>query len=1087
MDPFSGSNRDSGIVAVLEAPFAMVLLFLALLLISTSSFAATGSGKIDFQRQVRPILSDNCFRCHGPDKGTRMAGLRLDLREGALALRKNGAVIVPGKPDASLLIKRIYSDNPGFRMPPAFSHKTLTQEQKDTFRRWIEQGAPWTQHWAFVPPKKPAPPEVKTPAWPRNDLDRFILAKLEANGLEPAPEADRRTLIRRVTLDLSGLPPTPAEVDAFLKDKSRVAYEKVVDRLLASPHYGEQRAHYWLDAARYADTNGLHFDNYREMWPYRDWVINAFNRNMPFDRFTVEQLAGDLLPHSTLDQKIASGFQRSNVTTDEGGVILPEVEAMYAKDRADTTGTVWMGLTVGCATCHDHKFDPISQKEYYSLTSFFRNTTQPTMDLNIQDTPPAIHVPSAADRNKWEELTAQHKALLQQFDAERRGALRTIGAWLERGGPKPASYAPDSQVMALHVSDHVSVTRAGAVQPIAIPGEVTVVEAPPAETKALRFRKGTKVTLAAVPEIDSDKPFTIATWISFPDSKEDSTAASQYEPVGDSKSGEQKHRGWALKIDKGNLGIYGHAPTIYFNGVDGKGISGRPAPEYKFKPDTWYHLVIAYDGSGLSRGINMYVNGVPVVVIGRPEDIPHLTSSMASGAPITLGGDDKQDFEGGGMADLRVLNAMAGPQDAQVLYLASRVGAALNKSPEQLSETEKDALATFYTAKLNPATATLVRDIRETDKALYAIRSRSATTLVMQERTDTQPVAHVLYRGQYDQMREEVHPNTPSVLPPMTQAMPRNRLGLAMWIVDPSNPLTARVTVNRFWQEIFGTGIVKTVEDFGSQGEPPSHPELLDWLAVDFRESGWNVKRLFKMVVMSATYRQSAASTPEKIARDPQNRLLARGPRFRMDAEMVRDYALFASGLLRPEVGGPSVKPYQPSRIWETVAMEQSNTRSYQQDTGDNLYRRSLYTFWKRAAPPPSMDIFNAPSRETCTVRRERTNTPLQALVTMNDVQFVESARVLAQHAMRTEKHLDRELGYLSKHLLARPLDKKEMQVLRQSYKDFLAYYTSAPQDASKLLKVGASPAEGSLSEPKLAALTMVANEILNLDETLVK
>jgi hypothetical protein len=357
----------------------------------------------------------------------------------------------------------------------------------------------------------------------------------------------------------------------------------------------------------------------------------------------------------------------------------------------------------------------------------------------------------------------------------------------------------------------------------------------------------------------------------------------------------------------------------------------------------------------------------------------------------------------------------------------------------------------------------------------------------MQERTDTQPVAHVLYRGQYDQMREEVHPNTPSVLPPMTQAMPRNRLGLAMWIVDPSNPLTARVTVNRFWQEIFGTGIVKTVEDFGSQGEPPSHPELLDWLAVDFRESGWDVKRLFKMVVMSATYRQSAASTPEKIARDPHNRLLARGPRFRMDAEMVRDYALFASGLLRPEVGGPSVKPYQPSRIWETVAMEQSNTRSYQQDTGDNLYRRSLYTFWKRAAPPPSMDIFNAPSRETCTVRRERTNTPLQALVTMNDVQFVESARVLAQHAMRTEKHVDRELGYLSKHLLARPLDKKEMQVLRQSYKDFLAYYTSAPQDASKLLKVGASPAEGSLSEPKLAALTMVANEILNLDETLVK
>jgi len=1054
----------------------MFLLFLVLIAAWTNSFAAPASGKVDFQRQVRPILSDNCFLCHGPDKGTRMVDLRLDVQEGAFAARKNGTPIVPGKPDESLLIKRIYSDNPAFRMPPVFSHKTLTQEQKDTLRRWIEQGAQWTQHWAFVPPKKAAPPEVKMTAWPRNDIDRFILAKLEANGLTPAPESDRRTLIRRLTLDLTGLPPTPAEVDAFVKDKSPKAYEKVVDRLLASPHYGEHRGRYWLDAARYADTNGLHFDNYREIWAYRDWVIHSLNQNIPFDRFTVEQLAGDLLPNPTLDQKIASGFQRCNLTTDEGGAILPEVEAMSAKDRADTTGTVWMGMTVGCATCHDHKFDPISQKDYYSLTSFFRNTTQPVMDLNIQDTPPAILVPPVAEREKWKQLTAQRGALNEKLAAEHDRAVEHISTWVDGIRTKAVSFAPESQVMALQVSGQVSVSTGSDAQRVEIPAEVEIAEGPSGETDALRFKKGGKVTLPAVPAIDSDKAFTISAWIFIPNSKENGTVASQYEMIPDAKSKDRKRRGWALKIDRGNLGLYDFAPTIYFNGVDGKGISARPAPEYKFNPNSWYHLVVAYDGSRLARGINIYVNGAPVIVIGRPEDLPQLASPMASNSPITVGSDDTQYFDRGGLADLRILKAMAGPEDARLLYLANKVNAAAKKEPGQLSDSEKNALSNLYTDVANPVTQELMAELRATDRALYSIRTRSATTEVMQERTDTQPVAHVLYRGQYDQMRDEVHPNTPAVLPPMTQGMPRNRLGLAMWIADRSNPLTARVTVNRFWQEIFGSGIVRTAEDFGSQGEAPSHPELLDWLAVDFRDSGWDIKRFLKMVVMSATYRQSAATNAQKMAHDPQNRLLTRGPRFRMDAEMVRDYALFASGLLRPEIGGPSVKPYQPSRIWETVAMEQSNTRVYQQDAGEKLYRRSLYTFWKRSAPPPSMDIFNAPSREFCTVRRELTNTPLQALVTMNDVQFVEAARVLAQNAMSSEKHLDRELEYMSARLLARRLDKKESDILTKSYKDFVAYYKESPQDASKLLKVGEAPANQGLSQPGLAALTMVAN-----------
>lgn len=1061
---------------------------LALLTLFVAGAPAATNTSVDFQRQVRPILSDNCFQCHGPDKDTRMVGLRLDLQEGALAKRKNGSAIVPGKPGESLLIKRIYSENSGFRMPPAYAHKTLTQEQKDTLRRWIEQGATWKQHWAFIPPVKSALPLVKNASWPRNDIDRFVLAKIESSGLQPAAEADPRTLIRRVTLDLTGLPPSPEEVQAFLKDKSPGAYEKVVDRLLASPRYGEHRARYWLDAARYADTQGLHFDNYREMWPYRDWVIAAFNKNMPFDRFTIDQLGGDLLPQSTLDQKIASGFQRCNVTTNEAGTIPAEVEATYAKDRADTAGTVWLGLTVGCATCHDHKFDPISQKDYYSLQSFFRNTTQTTMDMNISDTPPIVYVPPAADRARWTELNTRRNDLRSELSAKRREALADLQKWL--ASPEQAtaaSYNDSAQLLHVTIGDQVQLTHAGESNSLAVPQETSIIDVPLMDGKALHFEKASKLTLPNIAGINADKPFTIATWIYVPTTKEDEAVANQYDTVKGDKPGQTRRRGWRISLDSGNLGLYARSPALYLMGEDGKNISVRPAPQFEFKPDTWYHVAFTYDGSRRRQGLSLYVNGAPVLAIGRYEDVHSLTSSISSAAPLTIGNDGKQSFAGAAIGDFRILDRMVDPEDAQLLYLSSKLEAAAKKSPDQLSDSERDALATYYTYAVDSGTKDTVAQLHQTEKEWHDIRARSATTFVMQERTDTQPVAHVLYRGQYDQMRDEVTPHAPSVLPPMTQSMPRNRLGLAMWIVDPSNPLTARVTVNRFWQEVFGNGIVKTAEDFGSQGEPPTHPELLDWLAVDFRDSGWDVKRLFKAMVMSATYRQSAETTPQKLARDPDNRLLAHGPRFRMDGEMVRDYALSASGLLRPEVGGPSVKPYQPSNIWETVAMEDSNTRFYRQDTGDNLYRRSLYTFWKRAAPPPSMDIFNAPSRESCAVRRERTNTPLQALVTMNDKQFLEAARVLAQNALESNKQFNREANYMASRLLARPLDKKELDVLNKSYKDFLAYYSSAPADPSKLLSVGEKPADLKLPKPKFAAMTMVANEMMNLDEVLNK
>ena len=1016
-------------------------------LIATGLLTQAAYAGIDFQRQVRPILSENCFLCHGPDAGTRMAGLRLDNREAAFAPRTNGAAIVPGKPDESLLIKRIFAGAPAMRMPPISSHRMLTPAQKEVLKSWIAEGAPWKEQWAFVAPVKASLPLVKDERWPRNEIDRFVLSKLEASGLQPANEADRRSLIRRVTLDLTGLPPTPAEVEAFLSDRSPRAYEKVVDRLLSSPRYGEHRARYWLDAARYADSQGLHIDNYREMWPYRDWVINAFNRNMPFDRFTIEQLAGDLLPSPTLDQQIASGFQRCNVTTNEGGAIPEEVAAMYAKDRADTTGAVWMGLTVGCATCHDHKFDPIAQKEFYALTAFYRNTTQHPLDGNVLDTPPTVIVPLPQERDRWVELNRQ-RAVLQE-------ALSKAN---DQVAASPLTKPWDSSAVLLDmVPDQVSSVDGALV------GEGVAESA-----KAVHFADKTFASLPHVSGVDSDKAFTIATWIYLPKEKGRYIVASQLEPepAEKSKDGRDHRRGWIIEVSTGG-------PSIKLTGDDAKYLLARPDEDFSLKAEAWHHLIFTYDGSRDRKGLALYVDGRRIPAFGDGQDIFPLTTSIQNTAPLKLGNDKKSYFAGGAISEFRILNYKVDSVQAEELTLWSAV-----------TRADKQAMQRFSVLATDPRS----KQLQEVEQEQEAIARRGAVTFVMQERTDRLPIAHVLNRGLYDQPKEEVTPNVLAVLPPMPASFPRNRLGLAEWLVMPTNPLTARVTVNRFWQELFGTGIVKTAEDFGSQGEQPTHPELLDWLAVDFRDSGWDVKRLFRMMVTSATYRQSAITTDLKLQKDPANRLLSRGPRFRMDGEMVRDYALAVSGLLTPTIGGPSVKPYQPARVWETVGMDESNTRVYHQDSGDKLYRRSMYTFWKRSAPPASMDIFNAPSREVCTVRRERTNTPLQALVTMDDPQFVEAARVLAQNAMlASHGRPERGFDFMANRLLARSLDSKETDIVARSYHDYLNYYDSKPQDAVKLLGVGESKSNPKLSKPEFAAMTMVANEMLNLDEVLVK
>jgi hypothetical protein len=965
-------------------------------------------------------------------------------------------------------------------MPPEYSHKTLTDKQKDTLKHWIAGGADWKEQWSFTPPVRPNAPAVKAEAWARTLIDRFILAKLEAADLQPAPQADRRALIRRVSLDLTGLPPTPESVEAFVNDKSDDAYTKLVDRLLASKQYGEHRARYWLDAARYADTHGLHIDNYREMWPYRDWVIGAFNSNMPFDKFTVEQIAGDLLPNRTLDQQIASGFHRCNVSTNEGGVIEKEVEAIYAKDRVDTTGTVFLGLTIGCATCHDHKFDPIAQKDFYSMAAFFRNTTQAALDGNIPETPPIIVVPKQQDRAQWLQLTSDAESVKNRMADARKTPNAGFDRWLESKQRRGMKSPLDARSEVFTLS---SASKKLPLKPGVIVGET-------AGRQALQFSEKAKLTLPNLAYITGDKPFSITTSVYLPKTEGNFTVASQLsrvklDPPQVTKEGDVRKellRGWVIEIGA-------RVPSMRLIGDDGRAIQVRGSNVRRLKPDAWYQLTFTYDGSREQQGMGLLVDGAAIPTEGRGDLVTELKGTLKTKAPLTLGSDgNERFFKDGAIAGFRVFNRVITEEESRLVSTWPELAASREKEVGQVSDAQKEALRLYYLNYKDAAYQALVAEANRVNAERRTIRRRGAVTLVMQEKADSKPMANILYRGQYDQPREEVEPNVPYALPPMASSLPRNRIGLAQWLVDPSNPLTARVAVNRFWQELFGTGIVKTAEDFGSQGEAPTHPELLDWLALEFRESGWDVKKMFRMMVTSSTYMQAAVTTEEKLKKDPENRLLSRGPRFRMDAEMVRDYALVTSGLLDPLIGGPSVKPYQPDGIWETVAMQQSNTRFYKRDAGSKLYRRSLYTFWKRSAPPASMDIFNAPSRESCTVRRERTDTPLQALVTMNDPQFVEAARNLAERAMtEVGGKVDGQVDFLTSQLVSRTFEPKEREVALRSYRDYLSYYDSHPSEAKKLLAVGESKANPKLPVPEFAALTVVTNQLLNLDEVLNK
>lgn len=997
-------------------------------------------GPILFNEHVRPILSEHCYACHGPDSSSRKADLRLDTREGA------AAVIKPGDVADSELVSRILHDDPDEVMPPPDSHKVLKPEHKQILGRWIAQGAEWEEHWAFNPPARPADPKLaKLADWVKNPIDNFVLAKLLEIGLAPNEEAQRHDLARRAALDITGLPPDEKLREEFAIDTRPDAYEHYVRALLESEHAGEHQARFWLDAARYGDTHGMHLDNYREIWPYRDWVIDAFNANMPFDRFTIEQIAGDLLPNATLQQRIATGFGRCNITTSEGGAIPEELSVRYMIDRVETTSTVFLGLTLGCAVCHDHKFDPISQREFYRLAAFYNNTTQPAMDGNQKDTPPVVVLPGAEFEDEWERLRTLRAGIRED---------------LKKARTEPAP-APAAAVVGEHpvATDGLLVSMPLAEGSIELPPGASWETAHPAGKRGLRFEKGSPLT-AEFPASNSNQPLSVSFWIRTADELVGATVFDQTSKI------DGKEVGWKITTS-----VQG-ALTFDIHDAKGKKIQGLLPGDEALTPRTWQHVAVRYSGGQSSSSLTIAVNGR----IGRLRNASesYIEATELPANPVKIA----PDFPTGGLSDIRIFNRWIGDEEMELLAREFE----LRAEPQST-----ELLAVFHANVLNRHYLAKSRELAETQNRRDYIYSRSTSTLVMQERPGARPRAWVLERGEYDRRGDEVEPGVPAVLPQLPPDSPANRLALANWIASGENPLTARVTVNRLWQSFFGTGLVKTAEDFGVMGERPVNQQLLDWLAVEFVESGWDVNHMIELMTTSAAYRQSIAIDPDKLRIDPENRYLARGPRHRLDAEVLRDQALAVSGLLRRDIGGPSVKPYQPAGVWKVVAFAGSNTRDFKPDTGDALYRRSLYTFWKRTSPPPSMAAFNAPTRESCTVRRERTNTPLQALVLMNDPQFVEAARALAERALKITTDDQARAAWMVRTVFARPANASDLADMVSAAAEFRAIFAADLEAAQDLISTGESKPDATLDAAELAAWTMISNTLMNRDDFINK
>ncbi len=1015
------------------------------------------AAEVDFSRDVLPVLSDKCFHCHGPDATARKGGLRLDTKEGAFRVRKGTAVLVPGKSAESELVRRVTSADADDRMPPPDSKRTLTPKQIGLLKQWVDEGATWSRHWAFVPPQKPRTPAVRS-GRSLNDIDRFVLARLEKEGLAPSAEAPREAWLRRVSFDLTGLPPTPAEVDAFLADKGIDAYEKVLERLFASPRYGERLASEWLDVARYADTHGYQMDRFRPMWPWRDWVVSAFNRNLPYDQFVTWQLAGDLLPNATKEQRLATAFNRLHMQNEEGGVVEEEFRVAYVVDRVDTFGTAFLGLTFECSRCHDHKYDPVRMKDFYALFSFFQNVDESgqTSYFTASMPVPTLLLSDDATDAKLAGLRERIRAKEREIADEKAKAAPAFDAWLKTR-PKTldvpglvGSFAFDD-IKNQEIANAADVKRPGKAYegPRLVPGKVG---------RAAELSGENGFVFPGLGHFSRTDPFTLALWLKTLTHAPRLVVAHHSRAPIDAGS-----RGYELLLENGHVafGLHHMWPR---NSI--KVVSKATIPV-----GAWAHVSATYDGSSRAAGVRLYLDGKPVEVDvvrdGLFKDITY-----EGGEPdLALGFRFRDNgFKGGQVDEFRVYRrALTALEAARVAGLPEI------EDRQRLFDT---FLATAHAPSLRLA------------EELRALRQEESRTvqpvpevMVMEEMKEPKP-AFVLKRGAYDAPGERVAADTPAALPPFPAGQPRNRLGLARWLLAPDNPLTARVAVNRFWQMMFGRGLVETSDNFGSQGATPTHPELLDGLARDFADNGWDVRRLLRQIALSATYRQSSKASPELLARDPDNRLLARAPARRLTAEMLRDQALAASGLLVEKVGGPGVKPYQPDGLWE-VAM---GSPRYDRGRGADLYRRSLYTFWKRTVPHPAMVTFDAAERNVCVARRQTTSTPLQALALLNDPQIVEAARLVGQRLLKEGGRTSEERAAWAFHLVTgRRASAKEIDVLTCLFAEQRHLFQGDPKAAAKLLAVGDAKGDPTLGAPDAAAATVLALAILNHDEAVMR
>ncbi|MEA2709234.1 MAG: hypothetical protein QOF78_1835 [Phycisphaerales bacterium] len=1037
---------------------------------------AASAQTIDYARDVLPILSAKCYKCHGPEETDREKDLRLDKKEGAFRVEDGVAVIVPGKPAESELVRRISSKDPDEVMPPSDDILKLDEKQIATLKRWVEQGAPWGMHWAFVAPVQPKIPRPgPTLQGAGNAIDAFVSARLGQEKLKPAPEADKATLIRRATLDLTGLPPTPVEIDAFLADESPNAYEKLIDRLLASPRYGERMASDWLDVARYADTHGYQMDRYRAMWPWRDWVIKAFNENLSFDQFITWQLAGDLLPNPTKEQRLATAFNRLHMQNEEGGVVEEEFRVAYVVDRVTTAGTTFLGLTFECSRCHDHKYDPITQKDFYSMFAFFQNIDESGQTSFFTDAmpTPTLLLSSDAQEAKLAELRAAIAAKEKQLQAGRNDADAAFEKWLASKRDMPADVP--GAVARFTFDEPPGTQPANLVHP-AHPG--VAVEGPKSVDgkfgKAAELSGENGFIFPTSGDFQRADAFSLSIWLQTP-----SLAPPRMVVVHKSRAPiDAASRGYELLLENGRVAFGLHH---FWPGNSLKVVTKQTVNEKQ-----WTHVAVTYDGSSKASGVQIYIAGEPaafdIVRDGLTKDIRYggKEPDLAIGHRFRDNG-----FKGGKVDDFRVFNRAITSLDAMCLAGKDEAFAAAWKSdPTAMSPAQRDLLREYFLAVVHPPGVQAAQELTALRRQENELVTFIPETMVMREMSTTKP-AFVLERGAYDKPRDAVSAATPAFLPPLASDQPRNRLGLARWMLSDDNPLTSRVIVNRAWQQMFGRGIVETSDNFGTQGAQPTHPDLLDWLAREFSSSmRWDMKRLLRTIALSATYRQSSRADADLLSRDPANALLARGPSRRLTAEMMRDQALSVSGLLVEKIGGPSVKPYQPDGIWD-VAMGRP---AYDQDKGDGLYRRSLYTFWKRSVPPPSMTMFDAADKNYCTVRRQSTSTPLQSLALLNDIQIAEAARFVAQR-MLTEggSTIDDRVAWAFRVVTGRKANARELAVLKQLYAEQHDLFLADLAAAAKLLQVGEKRNDTKFDQADLAAGTVLGIALFNHDSTLMR